>query len=94
MVSQLTWMTPASKARALEKIHKMDRAIGFPEFVFDDAKLLKHFSGLNFTETDGNFVLMAYEVERFQQFQLFERLPVSLEESRQEFIMPAMTVRM
>lgn len=92
MVSQLTWMTDASKQRAYEKIRLMDKSIGYPRFIDDDARFDAHFASLNFDNTDNNFLLMQNAVGTFDQQKGFEKLLFTRDDYREEWFMPATLV--
>lgn len=74
MVSQLVWMTEKTKQAAYDKIHKMVKEVGWPEFVMDDARLTEYYSGLDFNSTGGNYGLMQEELERFVKLREIETL--------------------
>ncbi|KAH7696789.1 Protein NEP-17 b, partial [Aphelenchoides avenae] len=88
MIDQITWMTDESKGYAYDKLKKMVKNIGYPEFVVDDELLEQYYSDLDLASAKGNIVLMDQELRRFDLRRNLEKLARAGAVDRTEFSIP------
>ncbi|VDM52439.1 unnamed protein product [Angiostrongylus costaricensis] len=58
MLVENDWLDSSTKASALDKARKIQRAVGYPDFILDDKKLDDYYSGLYITESDSYTEMM------------------------------------
>ncbi|KAH7721726.1 Protein NEP-17 a [Aphelenchoides avenae] len=88
MIDQITWMSDESKGHAYEKLKRVVKNIGYPEFVLDDELLAQFYSDLDFASAKNNSVLADQELDRFYVRQDLEQLARTNAVDRTEFARP------
>ncbi|KHJ93362.1 peptidase family M13 [Oesophagostomum dentatum] len=66
MIDQLNWMSPVSKAAAYKKIDHIVTNVGYPEWITDDAQLVKAHKALDIVDNDNYFTM----VEKLRQWKI------------------------
>ncbi|TMS39545.1 hypothetical protein L596_006051 [Steinernema carpocapsae] len=74
MIDQLNWMTHITKAGAYNKINKLIKNIAYPDFVANDAELIKYYEKLTFALNETDYFKITESVNVFNSKITFAQL--------------------